>query len=86
MKMTVARIKSAAGAMACESVRETEAIVRKNMLIVRTIMKEMNQKKKNAPGVRRRLTMKYKVMLNTMEFMILYGMSVSIEATASADG
>lgn len=65
----------AAGAMACDSVRETEAIVRNSMLITKVVMKLMNMKKKKAPTSRLRSTMKYSVMLKMMAFMILYGIS-----------
>ena len=54
------------------------------MTNVRT--KEISRKKKNADGVRRRLVRKYRVRLKTMALQILYGMSVSIDAKASADG
>ena len=51
-----------------------------------TVANEMSTKKKKGPASRRRLVMKYSVVLKTMVFMILYGMSQSIDATASADG
>lgn len=84
--MTKARIKIAAGANACSSVLDRLPILLKNIDMVRTMIKLTNKKKKNAPGSRRRLAMKYSVILNIMALQILYGRSVSILATASADG
>jgi hypothetical protein len=56
------------------------------MDIVNVNVKEMRRKKKKAPGSRRRFVMKYTVIFVVREFKILYGMSVSIDATASQDG
>lgn len=86
VKMTIARIRIAAGANACDNVRETEAIVRKSIDMVKVMKKVISRKKKNAPGVLRRPVMKYSVRLKMMEFPILYGMSVSMLAKASAEG
>ena len=72
--------------IACDSVLETEAMVRNSMLIVRVMMKLMKKKKKNALGVLLSPAMKYKTMLKMMAFAILYGMSVNMDANASADG
>lgn len=44
------------------------------------------QSLQNAPGSRRKFVMKYNVMLKTIELVILYGMSVSTDAKASAEG
>jgi hypothetical protein len=48
--MTIANINTAAGAIACDRVRDTEAIVRNNMDITNVNMKEINKKKKKFPG------------------------------------
>jgi len=77
---------TAAGTMACERVRDALAIVRNIIDMVMTVTKEISRKKKKAPASRRRFVMKYSVTLKTMQFMILYGMSQSMDATASADG
>lgn len=82
----MARIRIAAGAIACDRVRETEAMVRNNIDITIVNMKDIKRKKKKFPGFRFRLTMKYSVRLKMMALQILYGISVSIEATASHDG
>lgn len=84
--MTSARIRIAAGAIAPASVRDKDAMVRKNMDMVKVQKKDMSRKKKNAPGSRLRLVMKYSVRLKMIALAILYGMSVSIDAMASADG
>lgn len=84
--MTMAKIKTAAGAMAWERVLETDAMVRNNMDMVNVRMNEMRAKKKKFPGWRFRFVMKYMVRLNVMALQILYGMSVSMEARASQDG
>jgi hypothetical protein len=45
---------------------------RKNMLIERAIVNARSKKKKkNGPASRRKLVMKYRVELTTIEFMIL---------------
>jgi hypothetical protein len=84
--MIIARIKTAAGAIAWERVRDTEAIVRNNIDMTKVNMKDIKTKKKKFPGCRFKLTMKYSVRLKTMALHILYGRSVSIDATASHDG
>ena len=56
--MTIARIRTAVGAMACASVRDTDAIVRNNIDMAISRMNEMRKKKKNAPGVRLRFIIK----------------------------
>jgi hypothetical protein len=77
---------TAAGTMACESVRVVEAIVLKIMDMANTVEKAMRMKKKKAPGSRRNPVMKYSVRLKTMVLAILYGKSHNMEAMASADG
>ncbi len=84
--MTIARIKTAAGAIACDKVRETEAMVRNSIDMTKVSVNEIRMKKKKFPGWRFKLTMKYRIKLNVMAFVILYGMSVNIEAMASQDG
>ena len=84
--MTIARIKTAAGAIAWDKVRETEAIVRKSMDMTRVNVNDIRIKKKKFPGCRFKLTMKYRIKLKVMALVILYGMSVNIEAMASQDG
>jgi hypothetical protein len=86
VKITRARISNAAGAKAWERVLETEAIVRKSIDMVNVRTNEMRRKKKKFPGSLRKFDMKYKVKLKVMVLVILYGMSVSIDATASAEG
>jgi len=76
----------AAGASACESVRETEAMVRNIIDMHKVRENVISRKKKKAPGSLRRFVKKYSVKLKTIELLILYGMSVSILAKASADG
>jgi hypothetical protein len=58
VKVTIARMMIAAGAIACESVRDTEAIVLNNMDMTSVEMKLTKTKKKNGPGSRRRLAIK----------------------------
>ena len=84
--MTIAKIKIAAGAKACESVRETDAMVRKSIDMVNVKKKEISKKKKNGPGSLRRLARKYSGRLKQMALRTLYGMSVNMEAKASAEG
>lgn len=86
VKVTIARIRMAVGTMACESVREAEAIVLKIIDMQIVTRKVTKRKKKKAPGSLRRLVMKYNVRLKKMALRILYGKSQSIDATASADG
>jgi hypothetical protein len=74
------------GASACSIDLVNDANHLKNMLIDNNIEKAMSKKKKKGPGSRRRLDMKYKVEFTTIEFAILYGSSMIIEATASALG
>lgn len=76
----------AAGAIEPASDRERDAITRKSIDIAMVHMKDASRKKKNAPGSLRRFVMKYIVTLKAMAFAILYGMSVSIDAKASAEG
>lgn len=86
VKITIARMRMAAGAMAPGRVRDTEATVLNTMDMTKVVKKAVKRKKKNAPGSRRRFVMKYNVRLKTIELLILYGRSVSILATASALG
>lgn len=79
-------MRIAAGTRAWNRVREAEPMVRKIMDMTMTVAKLMSQKKKKAPGSRRRLVIKYSVTLKMIEFIILYGRSQSIEEIASADG
>ena len=74
------------GAIACASVRELAAIVRKSIDITMVMRNVVSTKKKNGPASRRRFVMKYNGTLNVNAFKILYGISVSIEAKASAEG
>lgn len=67
----IPRIKIAAGAKACERVRETEAIDRNNMDMTKVNMKDIRTKKKKFPGWRLRLDMKYNVKLNVIALVIL---------------
>ena len=83
---TRARIKTAAGAIACERLRDREAILRKTMDMVSTHMKLNRKKTKKWPASRRRLVIKYRTRLKKMAVMILLGKSQIIEATASAKG
>jgi hypothetical protein len=50
VKTTRARMRMAAGTMACDKVRDAEAIVRKIILIERTTVKDIKRKKKKGPG------------------------------------
>jgi hypothetical protein len=59
------------GASACSIVFVIEAKSRKNMLIDSIIVNATSRKKKNGPGSRRRLAMKYKVELTISELVIL---------------
>jgi hypothetical protein len=63
-----------------------DAMVLKNMDMVKVIVNEIRTKKKKAPGSLRRWVIKYSTRLKKMALRILYGMSVSIEAKASQDG
>ena len=63
-----------------------DAMVLKNMDMVKVKVNEIRTKKKKAPGSLRRWVIKYSTRLKKMELRILYGMSVSIEAKASQDG
>jgi len=54
--------------------------------MVRLRIKVISMKKKNDPGSRRRFVIKYRTGLKMMAFPILYGMSMSMLAKASADG
>jgi hypothetical protein len=58
VNMTKARIRIAAGTMACDIVRDAEASDRKIPDMTRTVKKDVNRKKKNAPGSRLRFVMK----------------------------
>lgn len=58
VKITMARISRVAGTMACEMVRDTEAMVRKSMDMARVRAKETRRKKKKAETSRRRFVMK----------------------------
>ena len=69
--MTIARIKTAAGAMAWERVLETEAMVRNNIDMTKVNMNEISRKKKKLPGFRLRLVMKYSVILKMIALEIL---------------
>lgn len=71
VKMIIARMKTAEGANACARVRETEAMVRKNMDMANVRKNVIKTKKKNAPGSLRRPVMKYRAKLKVMEFPIL---------------
>ena len=82
----MAKIKTAAGAMAWDSVRETDAMVRNNIDMTRVKTNEISRKKKKLPGCRFRLTMKYRVTLKKIALRILYGISVNMDAIASQDG
>jgi hypothetical protein len=84
--MTKARMKIAAGAIACDSVLDSAAIDRKYIDIVKVHTSVNKKKTKKCPGVLRRFVMKYSVKSNTMVVPILLGKSQSIEATASANG
>ena len=64
-------MRIAAGTMACESVRDAEAMVRKIIDMARTVVKVISRKKKKAPGSRRRFVMKYNTTLNAIAFMTL---------------
>jgi hypothetical protein len=80
------RTSKAAGTIARDMVRETDAIVR-NRLDVTTVLRKATKRKKNrGPASRRRFAMRYNVRLKHRVLSNLYGMSVSILATASADG
>ena len=59
------------GARAWAIVLVMEAKNRKNMLIDNVIMNETKKKKKKGPGSRRRLTIKYIVVLTRVEFTTL---------------
>lgn len=76
----------AAGTIACDSVRDEDAIVRNIIDMAKVARKQTSKKKKNAPGSRRRFVMKYNTRLNVQVFNTLYGKSTNIEATASAEG
>lgn len=69
--MTMARIKIAAGANAWLRVLETDAIVRKSMLMTKVRKNEMSRKKKKAPGSRLKFVMKYSTRLKIIVFKIL---------------
>lgn len=71
MKVTNARMSRAAGTIACESVRDAEAIVLKIMDMQSVTRNVMKRKKKKGPGSRRRLVMKYSVRLYVKAFRIL---------------
>jgi hypothetical protein len=79
-------MKIAAGAMACDKLREREAIERKTIDIVRTHMKLNKKKTKKAPTSLRRFVIKYMTRLKKIAVTILLGKSQIIEATASAKG
>ena len=80
------KMMSDPGAKACASVRELAAIVLKSIAITIVIRNVVKTKKKKPPASRRKLVMKYSGTLNVTAFRILYGISVSIEANASAEG
>jgi hypothetical protein len=86
VKIMMARMKIAAGAIACASDLETEPMNLKNMDMTTVVKNEIRTKKKKAPASRRRFVMKYNTTLNTIALAILYGTSTSILAKASADG
>jgi len=86
VKITIARIRIAAGAMAPGRVRDVDATKRNTIDMTMVVEKATNTKKKNAPGSRRRLVIKYNVKLKKSALRILYGMSVNILAKASALG
>lgn len=80
------RTSNAAGTIACDMVRETDAIVR-NRLDVTIVLRKATRRKKNmGPASRRRFAMRYRVRLKQNVLSTLYGMSVNMLATASADG
>jgi len=56
--MTMPKIKTAAGAIAWERVRDTDAIVRNNIDITKVNMNEIRRKKKKFPGCRFKFVMK----------------------------
>lgn len=76
----------AAGTMACDNVRDEDAIVRNIIDMAKVARKQTSRKKKKDPGSRRKFVMKYNTRLNVQVFNNLYGRSTNIEATASADG
>lgn len=61
----------AAGARACGKDRETDAIVLNIIDITNKAKNDINRKKKNAPGSRRRLVMKYSTMLKRIALSTL---------------
>ena len=69
--MTMPRIKTAAGAIACDKVLLTEAIVLNSIDMTRVNIKEISRKKKKFPGCLLRFVMKYNVMLKVMALRIL---------------
>ena len=84
--MIIAMIKTAVGTRASIRDLETEPIVLKSILITKVIVKEIRKKKKKAPGSRLRFVRKYRTRLNAIALKIFVGMSVKIEANASAEG
>jgi len=73
-------MKIAAGAIACDKLRDRAPMERKNMDMV-TVQTNVNRKNtKKWPGVRRRFVMKYTVRSNTIVVPILFGKSVIIDA------
>lgn len=80
------RTSKAAGTIACDIVRDTDAIVRNRLDVTIVPRKETKRKKNRGPASRRRFAMRYSVRLKHSVLTTLYGMSVSMLATASADG
>lgn len=76
----------AAGTIACDVVRDTDAIVRNRLDVTIVLRKATKRKKKMGPASRRRFAMRYNVRLKHSVLSTLYGMSVSMLAMASADG
>ena len=62
----------AAGARACARVLVIEPTSRKNIDMAISILNAISKKKKNGPGSRRKLVMKYSVELTRIALMILY--------------
>lgn len=81
-----ARIKSDEGIMACDKVREKDAMLRKTIDIVNVIVNPNKKKMKKGPTSLRRFVMKYRARLKVIAVVILHGRSHTIDAKASALG
>ncbi len=57
------RTSKAAGTIACDMVRDTDAIVRKRLEVTIVLRKATKRKKNKGPASRRRFAMRYNVIL-----------------------